>query len=366
MAGLVTDEFASTSAALHLDQRLRAGRGTVGHRRSPTTCSTRVYRTVRTADDLLAGSDALASQFDAGTRSGVRALAFALKAEVARRSAAVVSEDSRSTRTASRRQLTSRAPKRSRIVRSLLDSATATIAATPPSAFFNANILTPGMNLTNVIQLFRARYARMANDDATAIAAANLVARTGTGALSVLTFPCPRRQFLRECHRRHERDCAPAAVAAVDGRWRSALHLLRSAFDDSVGRIGALLDPWSRYANPQSPLPVYFPDEALLIKAEALANQNQLAAAQAALDSVRTDCTGGARPRRSEGMSHGADWTAVSDPAPCRDLCAATIRTVRHRPALGRRPSSIGHSWTDRGARRPDRRTALLAAVRAR
>ena len=35
------------------------------------------------------------------------------------------------------------------------------------------------------------------------------------------------------------------------------------------------------------------PDEALLIKAEALANQNQLAAAQAALDSVRTDCTGG-------------------------------------------------------------------------
>jgi hypothetical protein len=35
------------------------------------------------------------------------------------------------------------------------------------------------------------------------------------------------------------------------------------------------------------------PDEALLIKAEALAHQNQLAAAQAALDSVRTDCTGG-------------------------------------------------------------------------
>jgi hypothetical protein len=35
------------------------------------------------------------------------------------------------------------------------------------------------------------------------------------------------------------------------------------------------------------------PDEALLIKAEALAHQNQLAESQAALDSVRTDCTGG-------------------------------------------------------------------------
>jgi hypothetical protein len=35
------------------------------------------------------------------------------------------------------------------------------------------------------------------------------------------------------------------------------------------------------------------PDEALLIKAEALANQGQLAPAQAVLDSVRTDCAGG-------------------------------------------------------------------------
>ncbi|MFN7457526.1 MAG: RagB/SusD family nutrient uptake outer membrane protein, partial [Gemmatimonas sp.] len=59
------------------------------------------------------------------------------------------------------------------------------------------------------------------------------------------------------------------------------------------GRVGALLDNWNRYANAQAPLPVYFPDEALLIKAEGLALQGQPAAAQAALDSVRTDCTGG-------------------------------------------------------------------------
>jgi len=35
------------------------------------------------------------------------------------------------------------------------------------------------------------------------------------------------------------------------------------------------------------------PDEALLIKAEALTHQNQLPEAQAVLDSVRTDCPGG-------------------------------------------------------------------------
>ena len=61
-----------------------------------------------------------------------------------------------------------------------------------------------------------------------------------------------------------------------------------------TGRIGALLDPFSnRYAVVAATQPVYFPDEALLIKAEALTNTADLAGAQAALDSVRTDCTGG-------------------------------------------------------------------------
>src|SRR5204863_7611086 len=52
-----------------------------------------------------------------------------------------------------------------------------------------------------------------------------------------------------------------------------------------TGRVGALLDSWLRYANPQSPLPVYFPDEALLINAEALANTKQLAASKVVHDS---------------------------------------------------------------------------------
>ena len=61
----------------------------------------------------------------------------------------------------------------------------------------------------------------------------------------------------------------------------------------ATGRVGSLLDAWNRYATATAPLPVYFPDEALLIKAEALARQSNLAGAIAALDSVRTDCTGG-------------------------------------------------------------------------
>jgi hypothetical protein len=137
----------------------------------------------------------------------------------------------------------------------------------------------------------------MAGDDATALAAADLVARTGPAALSLLTFPspgapptlnpfanvtggtqgiAPRRQFR-------------LSMQPQDQRY---LYFVKPS-TTLTGRVGALLDSLGRYASPQAPLPVYMPDEALLIKAEALANLGQLAAAQAALDSVRTDCAGG-------------------------------------------------------------------------
>jgi hypothetical protein len=291
MAGLVTDEFASTSAALISISDAEQGAVPSGTGIAENVFNS-VYRTVRTADDLLAGSVALASQFDAGTRSGIRALAFALKAEA-------LGEALQSYQKIPIKTYNVTAPTyvgRSEAlpyVRALIDSAAAEIAATPPSAFFNTSILSPGMSLSNIIQLLRARYARMANDDATALAASNAVARTGTAALSVLTFPSPTVNFYANvtggtngiAPRRQYR----TSMQAADQRW--AYFVAPST--TLSGRVGALLDPWLRYANPQAPLPVYMPDEALLIKAEALTHQNQLAQAQAVLDSVRTDCTGG-------------------------------------------------------------------------
>ena len=291
MAGLVTDEFASTSAALISISDAEQGAVPSGTAIADNVFNS-VYRTVRTADDLLAGSEALAAQFDAGTRSGVRALAFALKAEALGEAIQSYQKIPINTYGVTAPVYVSRAEALA-LVRALLDSAAAAITATAPSAFFNASILTPGVNLTNVIQLFRARYARMANDDATALAAANLVGRTGTGALSLLTFPSPTVNFYANV-------TGGTNGIAPRRQWRLSMATGDQRFSYFVapsttvtGRVGALLDPWSRYANPQAPLPVYMPDEALLIKAEALANQNQLAAAQAALDSVRTDCTGG-------------------------------------------------------------------------
>jgi starch-binding outer membrane protein, SusD/RagB family len=290
-AGLVTDEFASTSAALISISDAEQGAVPSGTGIADAVFNS-IYRTVRTADDLLTGSVALTASIEPGTRSGLRALAFALKAES-------LGEALQSYQKIPIRTLGEVAPvyvsraEALPYVRALLDSAAAEIAAVPPSSFFNTNIMTPGVSLPNVIQLFRARYARMANDHATALAASNLVARTGTAALSLLQFPAPgvnpyaavtggtqgiapRRQYR-------------LSMAPQDQRY--TYFVVPST--TLTGRVGALLDPWNRYANPQAPLPVYMPDEALLIKAEALVGLGQLSAAQAALDSVRTDCTGG-------------------------------------------------------------------------
>ena len=291
MAGLVTDEFASTSAALVSISDAEQGAVPSGTGIAENVFNS-IYRTVRTADDLLAGSVALASQFDAGTRSGIRALAYALKAEALGEGIQSYQKTPINTYNVTAPTYVGRSVALA-YIRALIDSAAAEIAATPPSTFFNANILTPGVSLPNIIQLFRARYARMANDDATSVAAANLVARSGPAALSVLTFPSPTVNFFANvtggtngiAPRRQFR----TSMQAQDLRWQ--YFVTPSA--TLTGRVGALLDPWSRYASPQAPQPVYMPDEALLIKAEALTHQNQLVEAQAALDSVRTDCPGG-------------------------------------------------------------------------
>jgi hypothetical protein len=70
-----------------------------------------------------------------------------------------------------------------------------------------------------------------------------------------------------------------------------------------AGRIGTPLDAWVVFGATTSPIPTYYPDEVLLIKAEALVNLSRLTEAQAVVDSVRTDCPGTGR--------------VTTDPGPC-------------------------------------------------
>jgi hypothetical protein len=290
MAGLVTDEFASGSSALISISDAEQGSVAPGTAIAENVFNS-IYRTVRTADDLLAGSDALADQFEPGTRSGLRALAFALKAESLGEALQSYQEIPIDTYNEDQPVYVSRSVALAR-VRELLESAAAEIAQTAPSAFFNNSIMTPGASLPNIIHLFRARYARMANDHAAAVAASNLVSRSGPAALSLLTFPPPAVNFFANV-------TTGVNIIGPRRQWRLSMsaqdqrHTYFVTPSTVTGRVGAALDAWARYAGNQAPIPVYLPDEALLIKAEALANQNALPQAIAVLDSVRTDCTGG-------------------------------------------------------------------------
>jgi starch-binding outer membrane protein, SusD/RagB family len=293
MAGVVTDEFAATSAALISISDAEQGLTPPGTGIADNVFNS-IYRTVRTADELLAGADRLSGSFEAGTRSGLKALAFTLKAEALGEAIQMYQRVPVNTYGVIAPVYVTRAEALP-VIRALLDSAAASIAGTAPSAFFNSSILTPGVSLSNMIQMFRARYARMANDNAVALTAANLVARSGTSAISALTYPAPGANPWSGV-------TGGTNGVAVRRGFRTSMLAQDQRFNFFVipsttltGRISTTpLDPFStRFAITTATQLVYFPDEALLIKAEALANQGDLPGAQAALDSVRTDCTGG-------------------------------------------------------------------------
>ena len=362
MGGLVTDEFSATSAALISISDAEQGAVPSGTAIADNVFNS-VYRTVRTADDLLIGSVALADQIDPGTRSGLRALAYALKGEAL--GEALQSYQKIPIRTFGETAPTY-VPRAEALpyVRALIDSAAAEIAATAPSTFFNNSILTPGMNLPNIVQLFRARYARIANDDATALAAANLVGRTGPSALSVLTFPAPAVNFYANV-------TGGTNGVAVRRQWRLSMLPQDQRFTYFVapstiltGRIGSPMDPWNRYASPQAPLPVYFPDEALLIKAEALANQNQLAPRAGGARLGAHGLHRRSRCRRPEGVFAGAGRAADASAAPDGDLPAAKVRAAGHGGAVGGLATPERGHRSGGGAQHSVERPAVLAAVR--
>jgi hypothetical protein len=104
-----------------------------------------------------------------------------------------------------------------------------------------------------------------------------------------------------------------------------------------TGRIGAALDPFStRFAVANATLPVFYPDEALLIKAEVLATQGNLAGAIAVLDSVRTDCTGG------RGLDDPKACLPAYAGAQTQDAILADIYTQRRYELFG-----TGSRWED-------------------
>lgn len=312
-AGLLTDELAATTVALI---NVRQGEQGIVENNAGLVADlwNSNYRTIKTANDIITAVPNVT--LAAGTRSGLLALAYTLKAGAIGELLQGFQRITLNNANSETPQFFTRAAALDTVL-ALLDSAGRVLAATPPSAQFTTQVLSRNFNLPNTRLAFKARYLRMAGRDAAALAAADSVSRS---VFSVLTHTAqaPNPVFVNSAGsssvlpRRAFRTSAPAPEAA-----RVAYHVTPGVGPTFNGFLQPN-DAWARYTAVTADLPLYFPDEMLLIKAEALVQLGRLAEAVAAIDSVRTDC--GAAAGRATG-----------DPKPCQTpyagpLTAAALR----------------------------------------
>jgi hypothetical protein len=282
-AGLLTDELGATAQALPNVRDAELGRvENLSGVASDLWFSH--YRTIKTANDLI--NNAPNVQLDPAMLSGIMALAYTLKAgaisDLVQGYQQIADPDAASATPA----FISRADALARAL-AALDSADAQLNATPPGTAFATRVLGTNFDLRNTLRAFRARMLRLSGpaQQQAALTAANAVDRR---VLSVLQFTDQVQNPL------FINSAGSSAVLPRDA-FRLAADPARATYHVTAAAVTGFfqpLDNYARYNVATGALPLYFPDEMLLIKAEALVGLGQLAAAQAALDSVRTDCGG--------------------------------------------------------------------------
>ena len=273
------------------------------------------YRTVKTANDILFNADNV--EMPRGTRSGLLGLAYLFKAAALGELLQGFEELPIDTYNNPTPTFVDRNTALTYVL-ALLDSAQLAYADTAPSAQFTTNVLATGLNIPNTILAYKARYRRLASNWAGTLAAADSVSRT---VFSVLPFSTGTPNPLFNL------STGSSGVLPRDTiRTSDPTEAQRTAYfvtaANITGRIGTPLDAWAVYAANTSPIPTYYPDEVLLLKAEALVSLSRLTEAQAVIDSVRTDCPGAGR--------------VTNDPGPCLTplvgvLTADQLRTEIYR-----------------------------------
>jgi hypothetical protein len=254
------------------------------------------YRTVKTGNDIIHNIDN--AVLLRGTRSGLLGLGYLFKA-------AAIGELTMGFDSVAIDTYTDPTP--SYVGRqtalmfalALLDSAQRAYNDTVPSAQFTSQVLATGLNIPNTILAYKARYHRLLDNWTAALATADSVSRT---VFSILQFSAQAQNPLFVVS-----TGSSGVLPRDDFRLSDTTERQRTAYfvrDTAIlGRILTPLDRWVVYGANTSPIPTYYPDEVLLIKAEALVNLGRLTEAQAVVDSVRTDCPGQGR--------------VTTDPGPC-------------------------------------------------
>ena len=286
-AGLVTDELGPTANSLQGVRDAQVGIVTQGANVTNDLWDSQ-FRTIKTANDIILNASNVG--LSAGTASGLLSLAYMIKAEAITELVQSYEELPIKTIGDETPTFATRDEALDYAI-ALLDTAATTLAATPVSPQFTSSVLAHGLDLKNTIFAYRARVERIAGNDAAAVTAANQVSRTAFS-LIPFTSQAVNRVFNLASGSSGALPLDLYRVSAPPGYNTLTSYHVTEADLTGPPPLNLALDTYARFTSASSPLPAYYPDEVLLIKAEALVNLSDLAQAQAVLDSVRTDCGG--------------------------------------------------------------------------
>lgn len=244
----------------------------------------RLYRVIGATDVII--ENAPTAIQDAPTRTGVLAAAHFYKAASLSYLIESFASAPISTSADGTAEFNSRAEVLAEAIR-LLNEASALLEATPPPATL-VSALGNDFDLPNMVNAYRARVNLQAGNSAEAVSAANLVDLTS---VSYFTFNSENQNpVYLNTSLKTDLNYSPidnfgiAGVDPADGRLDFYLDPI-----DSVGRFKINFSLLKGFYNElDKGIPVYLPGEVTLIKAEALARQDQLDAAIAELNKVLT------------------------------------------------------------------------------
>jgi hypothetical protein len=321
-SGLLADEFGPLSTAFETISDAERGvvLSTAGFVADTWNSG---YRTIKAANDIIFNHQQV--ELPPGMRSGLLSLAYLIKAGAIGTLVQAFDRVAIETYNIPQPSLVDRATALAFVVE-LLDSAAVAYAdsGNDTHAAFNTQVKASTLDIPNTILAYQARYRRMQNDWQGALDAANAVSRSVFSTLPFSTTTNnPFFAFTAGSSGIGPLDVFRTSDPAE--AQRTAFHVTAASV---TGRppLSSPLDAFARYGDRTAAIPTYYPDEVMLIKAEAHLNLTQPTEAVAALDAVRTDCPG-AGPVTTD---PGPCLTPYAGPVTPADIRAEIYRNRRY------------------------------------
>lgn len=245
------------------------------------------FRVVKSAEDLINNTPKVPIA-EAGTRSGILALARLLKAMSLGELIEVFEQIPVEVTTSQQPQFVNREAALNTIL-GLLETARDEITTTPISNDFRTTILGTGFDLSNTIQAMIARYALIKGDFAKALVAANAVDLTKTSSLFFNSTTTRNPFYLNAFQIQYYKPVRSFRLNAEAGDARVAFWVAAGTL---TSFLGVPVDEFNQYKTDASKYYVYVPGEVTLIKAEVAARQNNLTEALTHINAVRTKTAG--------------------------------------------------------------------------